>query len=139
MTALDVVPSLAEEFGSALERLDGAYLVGDALRHEPSEPYDLIWDHTFFCAIDLDARARWGDRVRELVAPKGRYASLVFPVGKPREDGGPPHGMSPDDVLGALGASFQEIERVAVSRSVPRRTWREYWLVAERHALTIQG
>ncbi|MEL7170812.1 MAG: tetratricopeptide repeat protein, partial [Bacteroidota bacterium] len=82
VTALDVVPSLAAEMGAELERLGGEYVVGDALRLE-GEPFDLVWDHTFFCAIDPGSRAPWGQRVRDLVVPGGRYTALVFPVGKP--------------------------------------------------------
>lgn len=137
VTALDVVPSLAAEMGAELERLGGEYVVGDALRLE-GEPFDLVWDHTFFCAIDPGSRAPWGQRVRDLVVPGGRYTALVFPVGKPAEEGGPPHGMSPDDVLEVLGASFVEVERAAVSRAVSKRRWREHWLVAERRALVVQ-
>lgn len=138
VTALDLVPGLAAEVAPALEKLGGRFLTGNALEFEAEDPFDLVWDHTFFCAIAPEERAVWGARARELVAPGGRYASLVFPVGKPTEEGGPPHGMTPDDVLEALGVTFVEVERAAVSRPVQRRTWREVWFAAERRALSIQ-
>lgn len=132
VTAVDGVAELATMVGPDLERLGGSYVTGDALAFTTDEPFDLVWDHTFFCAIDPTERARWGARAGELVAPGGRYVALVFPLGKPAAEGGPPHGMSAEDVIGVLGPLFKVEESVPVSRPVARRTWREHWLAMGR-------
>lgn len=140
VTALDLVGAVADRVGPELERHGGRYVTADAFTWEPEEgaaPFDLVWDHTFFCAIDPSMRAAWGARARSLVAPGGRYAALVFPVGKPAAEGGPPFGMDAKAVLDALGASFRAVEDEPVQRSVPRRTWRERWLMAERAPLAL--
>ena len=95
VVALDLVETLADDLAGPLSRSGGRFVAGDALEFE-DEPFDLIWDHTFFCAIEPADRARWGQRAGELLRPGAAYAALVFPFGKPAAEGGPPHGMSGD-------------------------------------------
>ncbi len=133
VTAVDLVPDLAETLGKELARRGGRFLRGDVLALVPGEagpgavgqPFDLVWDHTFFCALHPSLRAGWGHVAGSLVAVGGRYVSLVFPTGKPAAEGGPPFGMSTDDVVAALGREFVLRDDRPVARPVPRRTWPE--------------
>ncbi|MEZ6014259.1 MAG: methyltransferase domain-containing protein [Planctomycetota bacterium] len=133
VTAVDLVGELAESFGQELKRRGGRFVQGNALELElgaegPNAiggPFDLVWDHTFFCALHPELRAAWGARARELVAVGGRYVSLVFPTGKPVADGGPPFGMSTAAVADALGEMFELVEDRPVARPVTKRTWPE--------------
>jgi len=59
---------------------------------------DLLWDHTFFCALSPVLRPAFGDLCRTVVRPGGRVASAVFPIGREAADGGPPYGMRPEDL-----------------------------------------
>ena len=134
VTAVDPVEALGSELAPMLERVGGRFVVGDALTFE-DDPFDLIWDHTFFCAIHPDVRPAWGERAAQLLVPGGHYAALMFPVGRPVEEGGPPFGMDGVAVMDALGARFRRLEETDLERPVSRRTWRERWLLAERLAL----
>ena len=135
VTAVDFVGSLEDRLAPQLERLGGRFLVADALRLEADESFDLIWDHTFFCAIQPVQRQKWGAKAAELVKPGGQYAALVFPVGKPVEESGPPFGMDCESLLAALGPFFRGREAELVSRPLKRRTWHEFWLRAEKIGL----
>ncbi len=135
VTAVDFVGSLEHQVAPKLERLGGRFLVADAIRLDAAEPFDLVWDHTFFCAIQPAERAEWGVKAAELVKPGGQYAALVFPVGKPAEESGPPFGMDCDSMLAALGPFFNVRESEPVTRPLKRRTWREFWLRAEKIGL----
>ena len=135
VTAVDVVESLVEEVAPQLEKLGGTFVVGDALEYGAAQEFDLIWDHTFFCAIQPTDRARWGQQAARILKPAGQYAALVFPVGKPVEEGGPPFGMSCEALMEALGPLFRERVSEPVTRPLKRRTWREFWLLAERSTL----
>jgi SAM-dependent methyltransferase len=42
--------------------------------------FSFIFDYTFFCAINHSARAAWGRRTAELLAPNGRLLTLAFPL-----------------------------------------------------------
>lgn len=135
VTAVDLVEALAPRVGPDLERKGGRFVVGDAIDFEGAGAFDLVWDHTFFCAIPPDRRADWGRQVESLLVPGGVYSALVFPVGKPAAEGGPPFGMEEAHVLEALGPLFRLDASGPVSRAVARRTWREHWLSATRTTL----
>lgn len=142
VTAIDLVEDLKGLVGPVLERHGGRYVTGDAIEFDwsggPEESgFDLVWDHTFFCAIHPDRREPWGQRAASLVRPGGRYVSLVFPIGKLASEGGPPFGMDGAAIGGALGSLFKVEEHVPVSRPVARRQWREHWLEAVRVPLVV--
>lgn len=94
-----------------------------------SEPADLWFDHTFFCAIPPDRREDWGATARRIVRPGGLLISLVFPACKTVNEG-PPWPMSTDDVATALGAEFDLlVEEEAASAGRP---WESRWAMFGR-------
>jgi len=136
VVALDLVESLADDLTDPLSRYGGRFVAGDALEFE-DEPFDLIWDHTFFCAIDPGDRARWGQRAGELLRPGAAYAALVFPFGKPVAEGGPPHGMSGAHLAEVLGARLEVVEEAEALRKVPARRWGERFFHARRRPMGL--
>jgi SAM-dependent methyltransferase len=127
VTAIDLVANLGETPARELARRGGRFLQVDALTVDAGAegPFDLVWDHTFFCALPPLSRAAWGTCAASLVAPDGRYVALVFPCGKAASEGGPPFGMTTEDVTQALGPAFELEDDRPVARSVARRTWPE--------------
>ncbi|MDA1263978.1 MAG: methyltransferase domain-containing protein [Planctomycetota bacterium] len=124
VTAIDFVPEVAG-LAAELEATGSRYLAEDALSHTPARPYDLLWEHTFFCAIDPSLRPRYGELARRVVAPNGKLAALIFPVGKPEPTGGPPFGYGRSEFESALGDAFTLVTHGAATRSIPARSWRE--------------
>lgn len=41
---------------------------------------DLVYDYTFFCAIDLDMRPAWADKMASLLKSGGMLITLIFPL-----------------------------------------------------------
>lgn len=75
---------------------------------KPAERVEFILDYTFPTALPRTRRERWAARMREVLAPGGSLVFLVYPMGKPVEEGGPPHGVSFEDLTGLLsGKGFQ--------------------------------
>jgi len=74
-----------------------------------SGKFDLVYDYTFLCALPLDLRPRWAQRITELVHHKGRLVCLEFPSGKALRDGGPPWGVNPEVYEALLGAPGEPI------------------------------
>jgi hypothetical protein len=132
VTGLDIVESLRGEVASYCEASGGAFLLGDALACGAPEPVDLIFDHTFFCALPPTRRAEFGAWVRSVLAPGGRVCSLVFPVDRPPDLGGPPFPMTTGDLSEALGQDFLLLLDEAVKRPGEGRAWGERWAVFER-------
>lgn len=106
VTAVDVAASLLPELGPRLEALGGRFLVEDALAHRDEDGYDLIFEHTFLCALDPTQRPDWAEMVRSNLRPQGRLVVLVFPLDKDESQGGPPHGLTVPLVAELLGPDF---------------------------------
>lgn len=130
VTAIEYVDGLRNVLQEAVGAR-GRAVIGDALAHEPGEPVDLVFDHTFFCAIPVDERPRFGAWAARIVRPGGLLASVVFPVGRAREDGGPPHGMTTADLLEVLDPAF-ELEIDTPAENPGRRSWAARWAVFRR-------
>ncbi|XP_078434585.1 putative thiol methyltransferase 2 [Wolffia australiana] len=85
--------------------------VADFFNWRPLELFDLIFDYTFFCAIDPSMRSAWGSQIGNLLKPDGELIALMFPVDK--YEGGPPFAVSPDEydkVLSPLGFKVVSVE-----------------------------
>jgi len=132
VTAQDFADGTGGELARQLEQLGGRFELADALEHAPRARYDLILEHTFFCALDPRLRERWGAAIERSLAPAGLVCALVFPVGKRLDEGGPPYGCSTQDLLAALGPGFRvPIDEPARQRA-PGRSWSERWAVFSR-------
>lgn len=120
VTAMDLHGGLEEMVAPRVAASGGRFLRGDVLQHDGGETFDLWWDHTFFCAIPPERRADWGVAAGRLVRAGGELAALVFPIGKPAEEGGPPFGVTTADLAAALGERFEpvcdEVARTAGER-----------------------
>lgn len=129
VTALDFASSAR---GLVEEKLAGRgrFLLGDLFEYRPDQPFDLVFDHTCFCAIDPDRRSAYGRSASTWLGPGGRLISIVFPMGKPVEHGGPPHAMSTDDLRVALGDKFALVDDDEADCS--GRRWLTKWAVFDR-------
>lgn len=67
---------------------------GDFFRFENTTRFDLVIDYTFLCALPLAMRERWAVRMRDLIVPGGSLITLMYPLGKSEDEGGPPFGVS---------------------------------------------
>lgn len=139
-TGLDIAPSARSRFASARAESSVAegtrpgearLLTADFFRASARElggPYDFIWDYTFYCAIDLEMRPAWSQRMLELLKPEGTLATLLYPVDAERpRDQGPPFALDPEQVTVALAPEWERIRLERVLDSHPQRENRE-WL-----------
>lgn len=102
------------------------FVEGDALEpawvlEQLGGPADLVWDHTFFCALSPALRPGFGELCEAVVRPGGLVASAVFPIGRDLADGGPPYGMRVED----LDEVLEGFDRVSLGPELrlERRPW----------------
>ncbi|RMG42517.1 MAG: methyltransferase domain-containing protein [Acidobacteria bacterium] len=138
VVAIDVVDGLAREVGPRLERHGGRFVAGDALAWEPPAPFHLLFEHTFFCALDPSERPRYGAMARRALAPGGLLVAVVFPCGKPASAGGPPYGFTPADLEEVLGPEFVRL-RDEPCRHRARDVWDERWTQWVRRPVPAGG
>ncbi len=125
VVAIELVPDLEAELAAAVGPA-GSAVIGDALTWEPPDPVDLVFDHTFFCALPPRRRPQFGRWAEAVVRPGGRVVSVVFPHGRDLAAGGPPYGMSARDLGAALGDGFALVEDAPAIH--PRgRGWQTRW------------
>ncbi len=125
VTAIEFVARLADRLHNAVGPA-GQVVIADALDWAPEEDVDLVFDHTFFCAIPLRRRPEFGSWAATVLRPGGRIASCVFPFGRPLSEGGPPFGMSTSDLAGSLGSGF-ELTVDEPAAHPRRRPWSTRW------------
>ncbi|KAH9617591.1 hypothetical protein KSS87_016272 [Heliosperma pusillum] len=97
-----------------------SFVEADFFTWNQTELFDLIFDYTFFCAIEPKLRSAWAHRVADLLKPDGELITLMFPIDD--HDGGPPYKVSIADyemLLHPLG--FQAISIVENELAVPGR------------------
>ncbi|CAN0922980.1 Probable thiol methyltransferase 2 [Linum grandiflorum] len=69
-----------------------AFVKAEFFNWNPSEKFDLIFDYTFFCAIEPNMRPEWAQRINDLLRPDGELITLIFPISD--HVGGPPYKVS---------------------------------------------
>ncbi|CAL1404738.1 unnamed protein product [Linum trigynum] len=100
------------------------FLKADFFNWNPSEKFDLIFDYTFFCAIEPEMRPEWAQKTSELLKPDGELLTLIFPIDD--HVGGPPYKVSVSDyeeVLHPMG--FKAVSIVDNEMAVGPRKGRE--------------
>ncbi len=134
---LEVAASAIERFRSLREVAglseDAAYVrLADYFSFEPAQPFDVIWDYTFLCAIDPQQRAAWAQRASELLRPGGELITLIFPVIEPPgtlgpgPHEGPPYPLDPYAVRELVAPWFAERSLEPATHSHPKRAGREW-------------
>ncbi|KAF9918099.1 hypothetical protein BGZ65_012610, partial [Modicella reniformis] len=71
----------------------------------PTGGFQLIYDYTFFCAIQPELRPQWGQRMAELVSKDGVLITLMYPLGN--HTSGPPFAVSEAAYHEQLDANFE--------------------------------
>ena len=116
----DIAPSaiqLARE-RTAAEGLQAEFKLGDFLSDQPDRPFDWIFEHTLFCAIDPAQRDDYVEAVLRWLAPQGQYLAVNYLI-PDRE--GPPFGTTREEVMRRFEPHL-ELIAASVPRSYPNRT-----------------
>ncbi|XP_038883535.1 probable thiol methyltransferase 2 isoform X2 [Benincasa hispida] len=100
------------------------FLKEDFFSWRPMELFDLIFDYTFFSALEPVMRQAWGQQIQRLLKPNGELITLMFPIDD--HVGGPPYRVSVsdyEDVLHPLG--FKAVLIKDNELAIPPRKGRE--------------
>lgn len=93
-------------------------------------PWDAIFDHTCFVAMDPVRRPAYVDACAAHLRPAGLWLAVAFHDvnGRP----GPPHALPMADMRALVEPRFEVLYLAEATQSHPRRAGREYLLVARR-------
>ncbi|PSS24043.1 Thiol methyltransferase [Actinidia chinensis var. chinensis] len=115
----------AIELSSSLPNADYfTFSKTDFFTWHPTELFDLIFDYTFFCAIEPDMRSAWASQMKYLLKPDGELITLMFPISD--YVGGPPYKVSVADYEEVLNPMrFKAVSIVENDLAIGPRKGRE--------------
>jgi SAM-dependent methyltransferase len=132
VTGYDIAPSaiaLSRE-KTAQARLEAEFVQGDFLADPPPRPFDWIFEHTLFCAIEPQQREDYVRAALRWLKPGGEYLAVNYLI--PDTDG-PPYGVTRTELMDWFSPGFTLIEEW-VPRSYPNRTGLELMLWWQKRA-----
>lgn len=89
ITVVDISPTLVKKLQEKFKGNKAITIVlSDFFEHQGE--YDLIFEQTFFCALDPSLRTRYREKMYEILSSKGKLVGVLFD--KKFEDMGPPFG-----------------------------------------------
>jgi len=97
---------------------------GDFFKHTGS--YDLIFEQTFFCALDPKLRGNYVAKMKELLKGGGKLVGLMFKI--PLFDDRPPFGGSEKDYLPLFENDFHIMKMEEAYNSIEPRAGSELWV-----------
>lgn len=92
------------------------FVSGDFFSFAADPPFDAIFDHTFFVALEPSMRAAWAETMARLLAPSGQLITLIWPISD--HQGGPPYAVTMstyESVLQPLGFEATVLKPLADS------------------------
>ncbi len=125
---------LAEEaMAQARGRYDSrglAWTVGDLFKW-PGH-YDLVFEHTCFCAIPVARRTDYVAAMARLIPPGGHLLGIFFLNPDHEGEEGPPFGVTPDELLAFFKGNFELVwskppERTFAGRAGEGRELNMLW------------
>jgi SAM-dependent methyltransferase len=91
--------------------------------------FEWVFEHTCFCAIDPQQRPDYVWAIRRALLPKGFLLAIFFlnpwDPGEAPEEGGPPFGVTREDLDQLFAAHFHLVEELCPSVAFPGREGRE--------------
>jgi SAM-dependent methyltransferase len=123
---VDIAPSAVEQASANIAGIKNAELrVADFFELDLDGQVDLLYDYTFLCALPLDWRGKWADKIAKLLKPGAVLVTLMFPLASVYSQG-PPHPVSPQiykDLLQERGFELTQFEETI--ESFPDRAGKE--------------
>ena len=126
VTGYDIAPSaiaLSRE-KTAAAGLKAEFILGDFLAETPARPFDWLFEHTLFCAIEPQRRKDYARAALRWLKPGGQYLAVNYLI--PDKDG-PPYGTTRAELMGWFSPGFELLEEW-VPRYYPNRTGLELML-----------
>jgi methyl halide transferase len=105
-------------------RLTATFQLANFLQDEPPMPFDWLFEHTLFCAIDPGERDAYVRAVLKWLKPTGQFLAVNYLI--PDKDG-PPFGTTRDELWRRFSPHF-DLVKEWVPRSYPNRTGLELML-----------
>jgi len=127
--AIDFAPAAVERAQRTLGPLAHLVRLLDFFEFDFAQPFDLIYERAFLCALPRRVWPAYAPRGAELLRPGGRLAGFFF---FDEGERGPPFGLKGGELEALLGERLDRVTDAAVSDSIPIFAGKERWQVWAR-------
>lgn len=127
--AIDFSPAAVDLAKRNLAHFGGIVRLADFFEFDPGEPFDIIYERAFLCALPRKMWSGYAQRCAQLLKPDGVIAGFFYFADTPK---GPPFGTSQPELDTLLGQRFRRAEDLAVADSIDVFRGKERWQVWAR-------
>ncbi len=127
--AIDFAPAAIASAAARLEGFRGELRCADFFDFAAPQPFDLIYERAFRCALPRKLWPGYAPRCAALLRPGGLLAGFFHLGSEPK---GPPFPIEADRLEALLGPWFEKIEDEAVSDSIRIFAGSERWQLWRR-------
>jgi len=108
-TGLDLSTLALEEARKRYEAQPGlAFFTSDFLTESPEQPFDLIFEHTLYCAIAPSRRDEYAHALDRWLKPGGHFLAIHFVF--PLNEEGPPFGADREEIVNRFSPNFELLD-----------------------------
>ncbi len=131
LTVLDIATPPLEAVRAKIPDLPDGNLVQADFFAWQGGPFDLILEHTFFCALPPERRPDYARAMHRLLAPCGRLAGLLFDF--PLTEAGPPFGGCEAEYRRLFAPLFTLKRLERANNSIAPRAGTELFFIFEKN------
>ncbi len=124
ITIVEIVKSKVDELKVRFADTGIKVIHEDFFNH--ASKYDIIIEHTFFCALEPMLRNQYAVHMRELLKENGQLVGLLFD--RIFEQSGPPFGGDTTSYYNLFSLYFSSVNIVPCNNSIAPRKGSEVWL-----------
>lgn len=126
---MDLSPTVLNNFRKKFPQFPPNHIIcADVFEHK--ETYDLIFEQTFFCAINPSQRDLYASHMSKILKPKGKLVGLLFNI--PLNSDSPPFGGETEEYLKTFDQHFTELYIEECYNSIKPRQGSELFIKFEK-------
>ena len=129
VTAIDFSAVAVAAMRARLGAMSARLRLADFFEPLAEQPFDVVYERAFLCALPLAMRPGYAARMSELVRPGGELVGFFY---FERTEHGPPFGIDPAELERLLGEAFERTENLPVNDSIAIFRGKERWQVWRR-------
>lgn len=135
VVGIDLAPAAIERATAFPKVAREEYHLADlfALSASWNRSFDLVFEHTCFCAISPATRAQYVEAIVRLLKSGGKFLAIFF-LNPDHDEDGPPYGVSREELDRLLGSYFTLEHEWIPNRTHPGREARELVRLLKRRA-----
>ena len=96
VTGIDISPTAVDRCRSVRRHRNLRFECRDFLNETPEKPFDWLFEHTLYCAINPSHRDRYAKSVIRWVKPGGHFLAVHYLID---DEDGPPFGCTREEII----------------------------------------